>query len=254
MAQYDQTLLTRLNHIIDATAPEAGTVTTTEEFQAAMAKGRSQCIAARDTLRAASDAFDNDQIENRTVALKFDKTLEANVDEMNWLRGRAYGRWLDGLRSSERDALGEGELDRRQRVLAQVFSMTASRLQSIAVAKAHEFLIALPARLEPLPLSDEERAPFASLTQELATAHAALVAEKLDDEPRFQARRRARSEASRCAVSMRNLLAGVLGLDDSPLEVDEFILKRRSSDSPAQPSEPEPSVIEPSTPSEPLEP
>jgi len=122
-----------------------------------------------------------------------------------------------------------GRVLRASRPIAELGRTAAiNRLRSI-----HERLAQNPAYV-----TAAELAPFATRTQAAEQAHAAVVAEALDDQPLYDTLFKARFEAQSCRVAFRSLLDGILRFERGAVDVDHFLLRTSRPASPADPQAP----------------
>ncbi len=224
----DERLSTEPAHLIGSTTDPSES-TSSETFQGSLVEGREQCQAAQAALDQAAKAVDDDKIENATAALTFDKCLTATVGELVYIWDDGKNRVLN-LRPAERDALGAVELRRRKEFFKTNLDTPPSRLSSKGRTAAVTKLKSIHQRLSDAPeyFPPEVLAPLGEKLDALPQAHEGVLAEARDDHPLMVTLEAARDRATSRRVAMRGLLASVLGFEESPLSVDEFILQSRA--------------------------
>ncbi len=224
----DETLSTELEHLIDSTTDSAE-ITSSKGFQDGLHDGREHCKAAKVKLDLAAKAVDDDKIENATAALKFDNCLTATVDELVYIWDDGKNRVLN-LRPAERDALDAVELKRRKEFFKTHLDSPPSKLTSkgrtAAVTKLKSIFHRLSEATEYFPT--EGLTTLGDKLDALNQAHEAVLAEARDDHPLLATLEEARVRATSRRVAMRGLLASVLRFEESPLSVEEFILRSQT--------------------------
>jgi hypothetical protein len=95
-------------------------------------------------------------------------------------------------------------------------------------------------------VSSDELGPLRAAVTAVEETHATVVAETLDDAGILDALVRARTKAQRVAVSQRQLIVAILGFEDLPITVDDFVLRTptrataQAPEAPEAPAEPQP--------------
>lgn len=232
----DTTLVNQLDNMIQATeAPDA--ITSNEAFRGAIVEGRGRSLAARDALTGAARVVDDDNAENKAVALDFANAVTRAFEEYTILGGATRNRLLN-LREEEQRALGANEMMARQRFVSTSFELTVRQLSSLSRTALTGKLVSNREALEKKPeyVPAEDLAPFAAAVAEVVRQNTAVKAEALDDAAFYGDLVAARAGAAACRVAFRELISSVLRFEASPLSVDEFILKRRTRTAKPEPA------------------
>jgi hypothetical protein len=233
----DQDLSNQLDHLIKATESPP-TITASAGLSAALGEGRQRCVNAKTALDAASKAVDDDQTENKAVAIAFTNALSSSVGELSYLAGRLRSELLN-LRPEDQQAVGEVEMSNRRMFISSNLDLAPSDIAAMSRAAAVNKLRTIHDRLAPNPayVPPALLAPFTTKVAALEDAQAAVIAESLDDQPLYATLVSARVEAQSCRVAFRELISAVLRFEHGALDVDAFLLKARkaraSADEPA---------------------
>ncbi len=103
---------------------------------------------------------------------------------------------------------------------------TRSRVLSSSSQRAAT--LDLLAQISAILNADDIRA-FTEATNDLKAARQRVTDEALDDAPLMETLRAARAQAAGVLVASRSMLDGVLRFENSPTDVDTFILRRKES-------------------------
>ncbi len=237
-SEQDRALSNELAHLIQATASPEGVAANTA-FRRAIAEARARCQQAKAELDRAAKAVDDDTAQNQAAAAAFTEAFTACLDEFRVLAGNVKNRLLN-LRADDRAALGAAEMSKREAFIASNIDLPPSRIAELGRTAAINRLRSVHDRLaqEPAYVPPVELAPFAARLQAAEQAHAAVVAEALDDQPLYDSLFKARFEAQSCRVAFRSLLDAVLRFEHSPVDVDQFLLRASHPASPTDPQAP----------------
>jgi hypothetical protein len=225
----DQGLSNELAHLIKATtSPE--TITAEPEYQGAIRLSRTKCTASKTELDRAVKAVDDDQSENKAVALTFAAILTDCLDELRVMGGNIRNRLLN-LRAEEERALGEVEMSNRSLFISTNIDLPPSKIAALGRTPSTNKIRSINDRLAEKPeyVRPEELAGFTTKVEAVEDAHQKVVDESLDDQPLFNDLVIARTEAISCRVAFRSLLDGILRFEHSSLNLDQLLLRTASS-------------------------
>lgn len=242
----DRNMLARLTRVIEST-PDPAVVTSNPAFRGALVEARERVMTARAELGDAVGASEQDGVENRTAAVTFDEiAAEAVVEYAALAEDRTHA--LLALRPRAAAALGGAEVERRQAFVATAFEVTPSDLSKLGRTALFTTLTGVLKRCAGAPdlAPPEVLVDFEASLAKLAPAHAAVVAEALDDAPLSARLATVRLRAQSALSAFRSLLEGLLRFEASPLTVDAFLLRQAPGRS-AAPAETPPADTTPET-------
>lgn len=244
----DLELLGRSAHLVEAVT-DPSLVSSDADVQRTVAVLSGRLAGANGELGEAAKAQDEDVEENKQAASDWDAAAVAAVREYDWLLASLGVRLLQGP-PEERDKLGPGDMEARERFLRGAFPLSPSDLARTRRSTFRSHLRQTAKALESSPYDTAGDA--ARLDDKLAAVEAGyahLVAEEADDGPILSRLVRARLETElqyRCLKGVVNLL---LESEHSDVRALDLVLRTTSRKKAAEATEAEP---EPAQPPEPL--
>ncbi len=209
-------------------------VTQDPDLLGALVKMGGRCDAGWAALVTARTAYNEDQTQNKVVALHFARAFTHALEERRWLHEALTARLVEGRARAE---MTEVERVERTGWLQSTFPHTHTQLKKISQKDAQDALVQTLARLgeEGSLASEDERAAFKAAVEGVQTAYTALAHERLDDTPISDALKAAFLNASDQRVAARAVLQGFLTSEHSALSLDDLLQRRRKRASkPAQ--------------------
>lgn len=238
VGQQDQQHIARLEHLHTAIRNPAE-ITSCLPFQGALTETSVRTERAINALKHAVEAAANDATENKTVAIAFHNCALAAIEEYTWLRAAAQSA-ASTPRPTRRRTRSDDQTFEIHAIAERAFSVPPSDLDDMgAVAflrQLNNTLDLLPKLSAILP-ADDIRA-FTDAFSDLKAARQRVTDEALDDAPLMETLRAARVHAAGVLVASRSMLDSILRFENSPTDVDTFILRRKESADSKEPTTP----------------